>query len=74
VTSIHADRDHQSPYRFTVSVFGVRAHESAVATTEELLPRMRAWAYGLTAAFAAGGGLLGAALGWGYCRRTRRCT
>ena len=71
-TKIHADRDHLSPYRFTVSVFGFLVHESAVATTEELRPRMQTWGYTLITAFAAGGGLLGAALGWGCCRRNIR--
>jgi hypothetical protein len=47
--TIHADRDHQSPYQFTVSIFGAPVHQSAVATTDELRPRMRAWGYGLAA-------------------------
>ena len=71
-TTIHADRDHRSPYQFTVSVFGAQVHQSAVATTEDLLPRMRLWAYGLMAGFAVGGGLLGAVVGWAACRRTSR--
>ena len=73
-TAIHADRDHESAYRLIVSVLGIQAHHSDIATIDELLPRMRAWAYGLMAGFAVVGGLLGAAVGWFMCRRTTRCT
>jgi hypothetical protein len=74
VTAIQADRDHQSPYQFTVAVLGLQVHQSAIPSTEELLPRMRAWAYGLMAGFAASGALLGSLIGWAVCRRTRGCT
>jgi hypothetical protein len=74
VTSIHADRGQQSPYQFTVAVFGLQVHQSAIPTTEELLPRMRVWAYGLMAGFAASGALLGSVIGWAVYRRTKRCT
>ena len=74
VTSIHADRDQQSPYQFTVAVFGVQVHQSAIPTTAELLPRMRPWAYGLLAGFAVSGALLGSVIGWAVYRRTRCCT
>jgi hypothetical protein len=74
VTSIHADRDQQSPYQFTVAVFGVQVHQSAIPTTEELLPRMRIWAYGLMACFAASGALLGSVIGRAVSRRPKRGT
>ncbi|MBM4114069.1 MAG: hypothetical protein FJ253_11995, partial [Phycisphaerae bacterium] len=54
-TAIRAERDHQSRYQFTVAVFGIEVNQSLIPTTEELLPRMRAWAYGLMAGFAIGG-------------------
>jgi hypothetical protein len=72
VTSIRADRDQQSPYQFTVAVFGLQVHQSAIPTTEELLPRMRVWAYGLMAGFAVSGALLGSVIGWAVCRRTAK--
>jgi hypothetical protein len=72
VTSIHADRDHQSPYQFTVAVFGLQVHQSAIPTTEELLPRMRLWSCGLMAGFAACGALLGSVIGWAVYRQGRK--
>lgn len=69
-TTIHADRNRQSPFRLSVSVIGFQAHESGVGTTDELLLRMRSWVYGLVAGFAVGGGLLGAAIGCAVFRRT----
>jgi predicted membrane protein len=71
-TTIHADRDHESAYRFIVTVFGGQIHQSDVTSTEDLLPRMRTWAYGLLTAFVIVGALLGGAIGWFVRRLTTR--